>query len=131
MKLAGVFFALILLATIGCSKENPDQIQLRFRQGTVVLDNTTVSNAIISNSSISEGRYSVKVRLKPEAAEKLKSYSKQSLGKTFDVVDHGKVIQSPTVMSTVSSEFLIDDLTKEQADSIAKDFMCGTAKSLD
>lgn len=128
MKLYKRNFILLLVSAImlfGCTQEKNDaQTQLKFRQGSIILDNSTVSNAILSKSSTTENKYSVKLKLKQEAAEKLNQYTSENVGKTFDVVANGKVIQSPTIMTSVRSEFLIDGLTKEQADSITRNLTC-------
>jgi preprotein translocase subunit SecD len=115
-----IISVLYLLLALGCSKNETSHVLLKSPQGAIALSDATVVSAILCKSSLGPDLYCVKVKLKEKAANELKQFSADNIGKKMEIVINGEVLQSATIMAPIGSEFLIDRLTKEQADVIRK-----------
>ncbi len=102
------------------SGSNTDSVVFQIIQSQIVFDNSTVESATISVPKNTADRYGVNIKLKTAAANKLSDLTQKNIGKQANIMLNGKMISSATIQGQLGAEFLVDVLTKQQADQFIK-----------
>lgn len=110
-------FLLSILFLTGCQSE---VVELKFPNGVFKLNHSTVQSAELGHSIYGTDLYNIQIKLKDEAAQQLRKLSSESIGKDAHLLLNGQIIQTANVMSQLGSQFLLDRLTKAQAESMMK-----------
>lgn len=97
---------------------NVCSILFQVNQDSMSFDNSTIEAATLVTVDAPANEYGVQLKLKKDAATKLKTISSQNIGKQSYLTLNDKLISSPTIRSELGAEFIVTGLTKEQADEL-------------
>lgn len=85
-----------------------NQDQMRF-------DSSTLKSATLVPIDETTNQYGLQLKLKKDAALKLKAISSKNIGKQVRLILNDVVISSPRIQSELGGEFMLTGLTREQA----------------
>ena len=124
-----VFFKFIILilgiflfSTVAVAQQNSNKQSIMFQvnQDSISFDNSTLESAIVVLVDATANEYAVRLKLKKEAAIKLKAITYRNIGKQSHLTLNGNLISSPTIQSEIGAEFVVTGLTREQAEKFVE-----------
>ena len=115
--LGALLFSTVIAAPQTSSKQS---IIFQVNQDSMRFDSSTLESATLVPANGTADTYAVQLKLKKEAAVKLKTISSQNIGKQSHITFNGKLISSPTIQSELGAEFIIMGLSEAQAERFVK-----------
>lgn len=122
-KFAVLILNILLFSTVIAAPQNTNEQSIIFQvnQDDVAFNNSTLESAtLITVNATNE--YGVQLKLKKDAAIKLRTISSQNIGKKSRITLNGKLISSPTIQSELSAEFIVMGLSKIEAENFVESF---------
>lgn len=90
---------------------------LQVVQNQLFLDKSTVKNASLYENK--DGTFGgLQIEIKPSASKDFVQLTKPGIGKIMNLVLNNKIISSAKIKSTLQNQFLVTDITKEEAQLI-------------
>jgi preprotein translocase subunit SecD len=117
-----IFGMMFLPATISLASQNNNSVVFQIIQNQIVFDKSTVESATITPPKNALDSYSVNIKLKHAAGDKLNDLTQANIGKQAVIMLNDKAISSTTIIGNLGGEFLLTGLTKEQANKILRIF---------
>lgn len=110
--------SLTLLPVLGFAQDT-NKTQQNHMVFQVVQNQLAFDNALIKHASIIENKDGtfggLEVTLKPSASKEIKRITTAGIGKVANLVINGKIVSSAKLQSSLEHQFLITDITKENA----------------
>lgn len=117
----GLLISFAVLAK-NCSEQS---IIFQVNQDQMSFDNSTLKSAIMIPIDEMANQYGLQLKLRKNAALKLKAISSKNIGQQARLILNDVVISSPRIQSELGGEFMLTGLTREQAKQFVE---CITAR---
>lgn len=110
--------SVILLSPVSFANTTPKQVHapIVFQ---IIQDQMNIDNSMIKSASIitdNDGIYGgLQINLNASASKELIRITKAGIGKIANIVLNNKIVSSATLQSSLQHQFLLTDITKEDA----------------
>lgn len=113
--IAIVLIGLLLSSTVLAKNCSEQSIIFQVNQDQMSFDNSTLKSAIMIPIDETTNQYGLQLKLKKNAALKLKAISSKNIGQKARLIWNDVVISSPRIQSELGGEFMLTGLTQERA----------------